>query len=403
MELSQLEQMVRWLDDERKKDKATIAGLEERGEQQRLMIDAQAKEIEQLRLALSVLQTDIRRTDDYPAMVEKTHRDLSGSIETMQAQLRREKIETEKLRRAEIETLTQEIAEVDKRVRPLYRYEESLQARAAGEQRLQTQIQQTANALADLTKRTDDRLQSIIYLEEQRRADTRRVAALEGDIPPLRKAIDEAGAKVLRLEDSIRKLPGRVEEAIQIAKSYDPRIEELRVADFQREQRMKQYADQAAQVTEEVTRLVEQTQKYALLYNQNKQALDSLDTFRTRIEKRQNEIAEMQRLNEERMRRQWEEWQTSFARDWQKRLVTEEDRWRRQDIDNQKTIERLAEIDEQGALHYQELTALWEELSATPERLNNAIHDLTSQILETPAQHTKTLRRYAEEKRKDLL
>ncbi len=55
----------------------------------------------------------------------------------------------------------------------------------------------------------------------------------------------------------------------------------------------------------EVQRLVEQTQKYALLYNQNKQALDSLVAFEERLEKRQNEIAEMQRLTEERLLRQW--------------------------------------------------------------------------------------------------
>ncbi len=63
-----------------------------------------------------------------------------------------------------------------------------------------------------------------------------------------------------------------MDEAIEIAKSYDPRIEALRVADFQREQRVKKYLEQAEVVEGEVQRLVEQTQKYALLYNQNKQS-----------------------------------------------------------------------------------------------------------------------------------
>ena len=97
-------------------------------------------------------------------------------------------------------------------------------------------------------------------------------------------------------------------------------------------------------------KLVEQTQKYALLYNQNKQALDGLQAFQSRLEKRQNEIAEMQRLTEERLRRQWEEWQTVFARDWQKRMVNDEDRWRRQDITNQSTTERFTELEEQEEL-----------------------------------------------------
>ncbi|MGC9358587.1 MAG: hypothetical protein ACP5GX_12000 [Anaerolineae bacterium] len=403
MELSQLEQMVRFLDEERKKDKATIAALQERTEQQALLIEAQAKELAELRQQLGALQTDIRRTDEYPGMVERVHRDLTNIIEDLKEQLRRQDLERERMRQVEIETLTQEIDELEKKIRPLPRLEEAIAARKSAEQRLQGQIQQLSTALSDLTKRTEDRLQAIVYLEEQRRADTRRLTALEGDLQPLRSKVEEFNVKLVRLEDGVRKLPGRVEEAIQIAKSYDPRIEELRVADFQREQRMKQYADQAEKVEEEVERLVEETQKYTLLYSQNKQALDALDDFRARLEKRQNEIAEMQRLNEERLRRQWEEWQTTFARDWQKRLVTEEDRWRRQDLNNQKSAEHLADLDEETKRHYQEIIELWEELRNAMERWRKALEDTITENQEVPNQHIKELRRFAEERRKELL
>lgn len=403
MELSQLEQMVRWLDEERKKDKALIASLQERTEQQALMLEAQARELETLQRQLGQVQADLRRTDDYPAMIEKVQRDLTNALEDLKAVQRREKTEAERLRRVEIEILTQELATIDERYRPTLRYPEALEARAVGEQRLQMQIQQLSGTVADLTKRTEDRLQAIVYLEEQRRADTRRMAEIEGELTQLRKAIDEFNAKLLRLEDGVRKLPARVEEAVQIAKSYDPKIEELRVADFQREQRVRQYLDQAAQVQAEVARLMEQTQKYALLYNQNKQALDSLEAFRVRLEKRQNEIAEMQRLNDERLKREWEEWQAAFARDWQKRLVTEEDRWRREDLANQKFTEHFAQLDETAKLYYDELVALWEELRQIAERWANLMREKVAADQETPMQRLKALRRFAEEKRKDLM
>ncbi len=403
MEITQLEQMIRWLDEERKRDKAQIAVLQERIEQQIQTLQTQAKEIDQLRQDLVTVQTDIRRTDDYPSMIETTQRDLSANIEAIKVQVRRERLEADQTRRGEIEMVNDMIADLDKRLRPMARYEEQLEARAAGEQRLQGQIQTTANTLADLGKRTEDRLQSIVYLEEQRRADTRRISEVEGELPGLRKRIDESAARFVRLEDNIRKLPARVDEAIEIAKSYDPRIEALRVADFQREQRVKKYLEQAEQVEGEVQRLVEQTQKYALLYNQNKQALDGLGAFEERLEKRQNEMSEMQRLTEERLLRQWEEWQTSFARDWQKRMVTEEDRWRRQDLANQRAQEQLVELEEQLVVHYQELVALWEELLANVDRWNRTLQDAVKPNQVMPADHLKDLRRYAEEKHKQLL
>jgi len=162
MELSQLEQMVRWLDEERKKDKALIAALQERTEQQALTLEAQARELDTLRRDLAQAVTDVRRTDDYPAMIEKTHRDLTAAVEELKATQRREKLESERLRRAEIEALSQEIITVDERYRHTLRFPEMLEARAAGEQRLQTQLQQLTGAVADLTKRTDDRLQAVV-------------------------------------------------------------------------------------------------------------------------------------------------------------------------------------------------------------------------------------------------
>ena len=72
MELTQLEQMIRWLDDERKRDKATIAMLQERLEQQLQVIESQAVEIERAHHDIAELRTDLRRTDDYPALVEMT-------------------------------------------------------------------------------------------------------------------------------------------------------------------------------------------------------------------------------------------------------------------------------------------------------------------------------------------
>ncbi len=403
MELSQLEQMIRWLDEERKRDKALVLALQERVEQQMHTIEAQAVEIERLHQDTVELRTDMRHTDDYPAMIEKVNRDLNGTFEEFKAMVRRERMESEQMRRGEIEVVNDQLTELDKKVRAVLRYEEPLKAREAGEQRLQGQIQVVSNTITDLTKRTEDRLQSIVYLEEQRRADTRRVAAVEGEIPGLRKSLDEITSKQVRLEDNIRKLPTRVEEAVQIAKSYETRIEELRIADFQREQRVKQYTEQAAHVDVELGRLVEQTQKYALLYNQNKQALDGLDAFQVRLEKRQNEIAEMQRLTEERLRRQWEEWQATFARDWQKRLVAEEDRWRRQDLANQKSTEHFANLDEQAEMYYREIVTLWEELRATLDRWGKAIQETLTANQELPVQQLKALRRFAEEKHKELL
>ena len=83
-------------------------------------------------------------------------------------------------------------------------------------------------------------------------------------------------------------------------------MEELRISDFQREQKMQMYMDQGEQVTLEMERMRVQTQGFIEQQQQVKRSLEKLESFQTRIEKRQNEVAEMQRVAEDRLKRQWE-------------------------------------------------------------------------------------------------
>ncbi|MCD4737950.1 MAG: hypothetical protein K8R89_01645 [Anaerolineae bacterium] len=399
MELSQIEQMVRFLDEERKRDKSLISQLQERTEQQRLTIDVQAEKMEELQQQANFMENDLRRTDNYPGMIDKARRELAGDLETLKDKMSRQKLESDRLRRSEIETLVQNIGELEKKMRILPRYDEALKARAEGERKLQTRIQTIGNELRDLTTFTDDRLQSITYLEEQRRADARQLVSLAGDSSSLRTKLNELTAKNTRLEDNVRKLPGRVEEAINIARSYDPRIEALRVADFKRAQLLKKFTEQAAEMEKTVIRIVEKTQQYSLISNQIEQSMTGLESFRTRIERRQGEVTEMQRLTEERMKRQWEEWQTTFAKDWQKRQVTEADHWRRQDLANQKAITELAGLDERSDMLFTEVLALWEELRDTVERWRTLLGEALTESQVSSTEHLKLLRNFEDERR----
>jgi len=84
-------------------------------------------------------------------------------------------------------------------------------------------------------------------------------------------------------------------------------------------------------------------------------------------------------------------------------MVNDEDRWRRQDLSNQNSAERFAEIDEQEELFLQELIALWEELRTSSDRLGLAIQEVTRGDQTAPDEHMRKLRRFAEEKHKQLL
>jgi chromosome segregation ATPase len=227
-----------------------------------------------------------------------------------------------------------------------------------------------------LDKRLEDPARAVSYLEERRRADHRRLTEVEHEIPGLHTKIDTLTQKLPLLEQSVQKQQSRIDEAIQELRRYDKPIEELRVSDFQREQKMQQYLEQGAEVAQELERLREQTHGFIERRQQVKRALDALEKFRTRIERRQDEMAERQRVAEARIERQWEEWQTARAKELKKQGMVIEQRWQEQGRIDVKQEGRLETLEAVVPLYRDQIKALWEAHRADADSLLSAAQDV---------------------------
>jgi uncharacterized membrane protein YhiD involved in acid resistance len=113
-------------------------------------------------------------------------------------------------------------------------------------------------------------------------------------------------------------------------------------------------------VAKELARLVQQTQGFIEQEQAVKRTLDKAETFQARIEKRQNEVAEMQRLAEDRVKRQWEEWQNVQEKDRKKRQIVLDEQWRSQEKTNQETSKRFEPIEAQTKVHQEQLEILFD-------------------------------------------
>jgi chromosome segregation ATPase len=360
MEMTQMTQMLQWLEEERRKDKALIAALQEQVRGQAEPLTQQAAQIQELQAKITNVQNLISKVTDFEETVSNYKSEVIFELDRRDEARKKEKTESDRLRKIEHEAIIDHLGELDKQIQILPRYDERLNAQKAEDQRLSESLQRLEVAIKDLEKRSDDRVQSVTYLEEQRRADNRRIGALEHDNTELRKKVEALAAKLPLLEDTIQKQKTRIDEAIAETKKYEKPIEELRVSDFQREQKMKQYLDQGEQVTKEMERILLQTQGFIEQQQAVKRTLDKAETFQARIEKRQNEVAEMQRLAEDRVKRQWEEWQNVQEKDRKKRQIVLDEQWRAQENTNQALVERIKPIEAQAKVHQEQLEILFD-------------------------------------------
>jgi len=381
LELTQAMQTLKWLDEERLKDKATIATLEERIQGLSQQLAQQTAQIQELQTRLAGVQSVLSQVTKFEQMVSSYKAELIIEVNHREETRRKEQAEAERLRRIEYKTLTSNLNRLEKELRILPRYDEDLNARKAESQRLSEALQRIEVTVADLSQRSDDRMQAITYVEEQRRADNRRIVNLEHDTTELHRRIETLAPKLPLFEDMLQKQRSRIEEAILETKKYEKPIEELRLSDFQREQKMKQYLDQGEQVAQEMERIRTQTQGFIEQQQLAKRALAKLEPFQARMEKRQNEVAEMQRVAEDRVRRQWEEWQEKQEKQQKKRDVVTEERWRRQEQINDEHLKQLKALQSASDVHYTQLDTLWETRRADATHLLKAAQDAHEALL----------------------
>lgn len=375
MELTQAMQTLKWLDEERLRDKAVIATLQERAQSQELQLAQQAAQIQELQAALAGVQGVLAKVTEFEKMISNYKDELILQMDQREVTRRKEQAETRQLRQIEYETLTVSLNQLERELRVLPRYDEELNTCRAESQRLSEAFQQVEVTVADLSQRSDDRVQAVTYLEEQRRADNRRIVDLEHDTTELHKRIEMLAPKFPLLEEMLQKQKTRIEEAIQETKKYEKPIEELRISDFQREQKMKQYLDQGEQVTQEMERIRAQTQGFIEYQQLVKRALKKLESFQPRLEKRQNEVAEMQRVAEDRAKRQREEWQDERAKQQKKRNVVIEERWRQQERVNIERAKLLDRVQSTVELHRAQLDTFWEARRTDATRALKSVQD----------------------------
>jgi len=371
MELTQLSQMVQWLDEERRKDKALIAALQEQVKLQAQQLAQQQELIAALQRTVAGMETMMAQVTGVALTLEGLKADVGRMLELREEQWRKEQRESERARQLEIGALKDEIAHVAEELRRISRLEEGLAALQAETRRL-TENQQRLEGLAtDLKQQADDRAAAVVYLEEQRRADNKRITALEAETTELRRRMEATDAKTLLLEEALQKQKRYLEEGLKPIKEFEKVVEELRVADFRRNQEVKKWAGQAEEVRQEIERLREERQRLMEQYQRAQRALDALSALQTRLETRQNETAEMQRLAEERLKRQWEEWQAAQEKRWRNwELIAEEHRKHQERI-NAMIGKRLDSLTAQARLYYSQIAALWET------RRTDAIHAFT--------------------------
>lgn len=363
MDINQAARMIEWLDEERRRDKATIATLQERLAQQQEALDTLLRRVGSVESDQSVIRGQVAVNGRDVEVSDQIRKEMQQMIEGVET--KRLTAEREAERRAELarEALMRPVRDLTDKLAKLERQITELPAINVEKDRLIGVAANLQTRVDDLYKRLEDPDRRLAYLEEQRRQDARRISEVESEQPELRKQIDALKPKITLLED----LSLRNERKIQDIQNGDrDRREQIQQFIDQQtllqQQRDSQIADLLKRFGEQenvMQRNIERFESWAEAYREMKKIIDDFERIGDRLERRINEVAEMQRLSEERFRQEWNDWRSDDQKRWKQFTLSNDEVWRMHDKDFERFVLKLDEIQQSFPPLQDSLNRLW--------------------------------------------
>ena len=349
MEINQIASMIEWLDEERRRDKAMIATLEQQLAQQSDVIDGMQRRVNTVESDQVLIRQEALPAQKEQDILERMRQDAEEMLENAEA--RRLTAEREAERRMELQR-----ENIQRSVRELSEKADRMERQFANIGNMQTEGDRLTNALRilnqemdDLTKKLEGPDRRLTFLEEQRRTDTRRLAEIETELPEYKKTVDGIQPKLGLLED----LSVRNERRIQNFNNVDrERREQIQQFIDQQQLLVQQRDQQLAELTkrfgvhdEELQRNIERFEVWAQAYREMKRIIDDFNRIGDRLERRINEASEMQRLSEERFREEWNDWRDEDQKRWKQLTLSNDEVWRNHDREFENFIQRVADVE----------------------------------------------------------
>jgi hypothetical protein len=127
----------------------------------------------------------------------------------------------------------------------------------------------------------------------------------------------------------------------------------------QRDQRMDELSRSFGQYDENMRRNLERFESWAEAYRGMKKIIEDFERIGDRLDRRINEVAEMQRLSEERFRNEWAGWSADEQKRWKQFTLNNDENWQLHDREFEQFRAKFNEVMGQFAPINEQLERIW--------------------------------------------
>ncbi len=382
MNTEQILKKLEWLDEERRRDKALITSLQERLTTYDGLLSSAQQEIKGLASEVARLKGMAARFDQIDESILQTRVDARQRTEVLEKQLRKTLEDAEKVRHVEMRNLQSDLEALRKSLQPIPELQQGLASRVDEDLRLQREISAVSQRIEDLRHTLEETSQTARLMDETRRQDTKRLLDLQGEVSALLRRFAEQHAQVELVQNWLRKLEarqGELDAAEQGRREAQATfLEQQALAQVARDRTWKEWQVRFEQAERSFEQVQAQLQAMDKTHQAVKRSQKELEALSERVQRHMPEVAEMQRLSEERFRQEWTTFKAEDQKRWTNYTISQDEQ--RNEVLRQ--LERMAtqiqELKDQLTLH---TDAIQQDADLTAKRLQSLlalVHEWTT-------------------------
>ncbi len=380
MEFEQIVKRLEFLDKQQRENKEAVGKLTERLTSFESNVDVATKQIKTASKQITDISPVTKRMEQFETLITKQRTDILKVIEENEKiRLKNEK-DAVKRTQVELESLNKSILQIKDTLPPsISEIKKELSVRG-------NELQRTLNNLSDLKTRIDDSIRSnedvshsLLAMDETRKNDLKRVSDLQGEIAAVRKRVDEGREKNTMQADSIRNIENRFSELLasetERKQAQTAFLDQQAIAQIDRDRAWKDWKEKYDTFQSEAASIENRVQVLDEALRNAKKAQETYLELNTKLERRINEVTEMQRLAEDRLRQEWVSFKADDQKRWTGYNLSSEESFRDIRKDVQKVTETITTINDisnnlQDAMH--QTTDVTEKQL---QEMMNAIHE----------------------------
>jgi len=365
LDLSQVTQLLTWLDEEHRKDKALLIELQGQVSAQRSQLTEQTRQLQEIQAILTRVEGQLPRFEQLDDSVQGIRTEFASLLAKQAAEYETQQEQRARAQKLESETKARIIRQVQERVEALGSFHSTTALLRDEDARLQDELTKALERLSEASKRLDAQEQRVGLL-------TKDTQAFREGLTSIKVAHEDLSTQGMTLKAAVDSLEPHLNSKIEPLQSTLEEVRErhqVRLAAF--EVKLQEQDRLAGELTNKVNafqtriaRWTEQMGDFASQFDRNKKTLYELQELERQMRQQGSELLELQRLAAERQRTELREWQDAQMKVDEEQTVRLEqlETWRPKSTETMESLEeRLEQNRRDVEARIDELWQAWTE------------------------------------------